>query len=133
MNTRHDALKQAIARIDFTAMAQEIRDKKAAQQAFLDTPRFAEIAAYLQTIDGGVDSEMLAYFPERYAITTQELNDICTGMLDAHAEIVSDESANGFPTYVVAARGVKVTLMIGQGSSLFLEADRTAPQPALTP
>lgn len=99
-------------------------------QAFYESPKFFEIARFVLAQDKPVSQDELLYRPERYPFTAHEFSQFCHSLFLVHEKDIAENLSGEFPECSVTAMGVKITLLIGQGSCFFAKkADAPSPAP----
>lgn len=91
------------------------------RRAFYESSRFFEIARFVQGCQKPVSQEDVAYFPERYPFTADEFSMFCHALFLAHEKDIVEQQEGQFPSCHIDALGMKITLLIGQGSCFFAE------------
>lgn len=114
-------------------VAREQAEQKARLEAFYESARFQEILNYILGHDGVIDQDEVQHFSDRHPISRQEFSDFCHAIFERHDADVRDINEGPFPEKILIARGLKVTLLIGQGSIFFVSREKASPLPAPRP
>lgn len=108
--------------------AREQAERKARLDAFYDSPRFQEILHYILGHDGVIDQDEVRHFSDRHPISQQEFSDFCHALFERHmADIQTIDADSPFLEKVLCVRGLKITLLVGQGSLFFVSRERSTP------
>ncbi|MCD8563239.1 MAG: hypothetical protein LRY54_04215 [Alphaproteobacteria bacterium] len=131
LTARMDELKDKNADRAHAAMVEEAKRKAEYRRSFYGSPRCEEIRNYIRSHSDGISQEDVHYFPEKYPFTPEEFDDFCSIIFERF-----EDQAESDDPYVQVVRdgGVRLTLVIGQGSSFFAvkdDDDGVTPAPEL--
>jgi hypothetical protein len=132
-------IAEVLKNIDIEKFAEdfekELREKREKKAAFWNSPLCQTMIDDMKAVKLGLDAESFSYFPEEVKsmfgwehISNDDINlfinvmaDSCLGV-DEKAEPDVDEDCM-FDNYSFVKKGIVVSIMIGQGSSVYLRAE----------
>lgn len=103
----------------------ELRAKDKERRDFLDSPRYQEIKAYILSQDTGhgLSQTEIAYSPEEYPFSPKEFSLFCHALFEAHQDKAVAGADAMFSETVLRVEGIRLFLVIGQGSEFIAIKD----------